>query len=60
MSVYGTLKAYACMLKLDFAKKELEKTLDEEADADKTLSKIAEGSLFTKGVNKKACGDDCK
>lgn len=54
VSVYGTLKAYACMLKLEAAEKLLDQSLLEKMNANKTLGKIAEGTIFTKGVNKKA------
>jgi len=54
--VYGTLKSYACLLKLDFAKKKLDESLHEEGKSDKALSEIAEGTFFSKGVNQKACG----
>lgn len=52
---YGTLRSFAKYLELD---KEisnlLQETLDEEGYADKTLTKIAEGSFFSSGVNKEA------
>ncbi len=52
---YGTLKAFAKILELDKKISNLLKeTLDEEGNADKTLTKIAEGGFFTSGVNKEA------
>lgn len=55
---YGTLKSFAQHLNLPSDIKSLiRETLDEEAGADKKLTKIAEGSLFTKGVNKEAATD---
>jgi ferritin-like metal-binding protein YciE len=59
MSVYRTLKAYASMLKLEVTEQLLDQSLKEEVNADKTLGKIAEGTIFTKGVNKKACSRGC-
>lgn len=38
---YGTVRAYARELNLDFVKTQLEKTLQEEYDADDLLSKLA-------------------
>jgi ferritin-like metal-binding protein YciE len=55
MAVYGTLKAFACMLNFEFAEKKFDESLEEESKADEKLSEIAEGTLFSKGVNKKAC-----
>lgn len=57
IAVYGTLKAFACLLKLDLAESKLDATLQEESNADKKLSKIAEGTFLSKGVNKKAAGE---
>lgn len=52
---YGTLRAFAKNLELDKKVSNLLKeTLDEEANADKTLTKIAEGGFFTSGINKEA------
>lgn len=52
---YGTLRSFAKYLELDDEIVELlQETLDEEGAADKTLTKIAEGSMFTKGINKEA------
>lgn len=51
---YGTAKAHAKMLDLSEIADLLDETLDEEAAADKKLTKIAEGSMFTSGINKQA------
>lgn len=52
---YGTLRSFAKILDLDSEISNLLKeTLDEEASADKKLTKIAEGSMFTTGVNQEA------
>lgn len=52
---YGTLRSFA--KHLDFDKEIidlLKETLEEEAAADKKLTKIADGSFFSSGVNKEA------
>ena len=53
---YGTLRSFAKYLDLESNIVDLlQDTLDEEGAADsKKLTKIAEGSLFTSGVNKEA------
>jgi ferritin-like metal-binding protein YciE len=51
---YGTVKRFAKMLDFDEAASLLDKTLQEEGAADHKLTKIAEGRLFSVGVNKKA------
>jgi ferritin-like metal-binding protein YciE len=51
---YGTARTLADMLDLDDAKDVLDQTLDEEASADKLLTKIATGGLFRSGVNQEA------
>lgn len=52
---YGTLRSFAKHLDLDSAVVDLlNDTLDEEAAADKKLTKIADGSIFSAGVNKEA------
>jgi ferritin-like metal-binding protein YciE len=52
---YGTLKSFAKHLDLDSEIIDLiDDILDEEATADKTLTKIATGSFFSSGVNQEA------
>lgn len=52
---YGSLRSFAKNLEFDNEIVNLiQDTLDEEVAADKGLTKIAEGSLFSSGVNKKA------
>lgn len=48
---YGTARTLADELGLDDAKDLLDQTLDEEADADKLLTKIATGGMFKTGIN---------
>jgi ferritin-like metal-binding protein YciE len=51
---YGTVKTLADHLDLGDAKGILDETLDEEAKADKLLTKIATGGAFKSGINQKA------
>lgn len=52
---YGTLRSFATYLELDEEISDLlQESLDEEGAADKALTKIAEGSLFSNGVNQEA------
>lgn len=54
ISAYGTMRTFAKELDLDEAADLLKETEKEEANADKKLTKIAEGGLVTTGVNQKA------
>lgn len=54
ISAYGTLRTFAKGLDMSEACDLLQESLNEEANADKTLTKIAEGSLLSTGVNAKA------
>lgn len=54
ISVYGTLRTFAKELGHDEIQNLLQDSLDEEANADKALTKIAEGGMLTAGVNYKA------
>lgn len=54
ISAYGTMRTFANELDLDEVANLLQETLDEEANADKKMTKIAMGGLFTSGVNQKA------
>lgn len=52
---YGTLRSFARFLELnDEVVDLLQEILDEEGHADRTLSRIAEGSFFTSSVNQEA------
>jgi ferritin-like metal-binding protein YciE len=51
---YGTAHTLADELGLDEARDLLDQTLDEEANADKLLTKIATGGMFRAGVNQAA------
>lgn len=54
IATYGTARAHARQLDLDQIADLLDETLDEESAADKKLSKIAEGTIFSTGVNQLA------
>jgi ferritin-like metal-binding protein YciE len=54
IAVYGSLKAFAKRLELDEVSYLLGESLKEEQKADAAFTKIAEGGLFTTGVNKEA------
>jgi ferritin-like metal-binding protein YciE len=54
IAAYGVAKAYADALGHDEAFRLLGDTLQEEGDADKVLTKIATGGLFSRGVNQEA------
>lgn len=54
IAAYGTAKAHAKILDLDDIADLLDETLQEEGNADKKLTKIAEGTVFTSGLNKLA------
>lgn len=52
---YGTLRSFAKHLKLDSEISDLlQDSLDEEGNADKKLTKIADGSFFSEGINQEA------
>jgi ferritin-like metal-binding protein YciE len=54
ISAYGTVRTFASQLDLNEVADLLQATLDEEGDADKKLTKIAEGGLFKTGINLEA------
>lgn len=54
MAGYGTVRTFADQLGFDDDKKLLQRTLDEEGETDKKLTSIAEGGLFSSGINEKA------
>ena len=54
IAAYGTARTLAGELGLSEAESLLEQTLDEEAQADKLLTKIATGGLMKSGVNESA------
>lgn len=51
---YGTLKAFASHLGYDDYRSLLEDSSEEESNANKTLTTLAEGSWFRKGINAEA------
>lgn len=54
IAVYGTLRTYANHLEMSDIADLLQASLDEEGNANKKLTSIAEGSFFTEGINEKA------
>ena len=54
IAAYGTVKAFAKRLGYNDAADLLDKTLDEEGNADKKLNKLAEGGMMTRSINKDA------
>jgi len=51
---YGTVRTFADQLGYSDAKDLLQQTLNEEGEADKKLTALAEGGLFKTGINEKA------
>ena len=51
---YGTARAFADQLDLDDVADLLQESLDEESSADRKLTSLAEGGLFSTGVNTNA------
>ena len=54
IAAYGTARTLADELDLDEAQDLLDQTLDEEANADKLLTKIATGGMLRSGINEQA------
>jgi ferritin-like metal-binding protein YciE len=54
MAGYGTVRTFAEVLGYDTVADTLQKTLDEEGDADHRLTDIAVGGFFSKGINQQA------
>lgn len=54
ISAYGTLRAFADHLNFDQDKALFDKTIQEEGDTDKKLTKLAEGGFMSEGINEKA------
>jgi ferritin-like metal-binding protein YciE len=54
ISAYGTMRTFAKEIDLDDVAALLKDTLDEEANADKKLTKIAKGGMFKSGINLQA------
>lgn len=54
MAAYGTIRTFAKELGFNDIADLLQESLDEEGNANKTLTKIAEGGMLSSGVNQKA------
>lgn len=55
MALYGSTRTFATHLDYTKAVDLLQKALNEESESNNTLTKIAEGGLFTTGINELAC-----
>jgi ferritin-like metal-binding protein YciE len=55
---YGTVRTYAKDLGFSSDSSLLQKSLDEEAETDKKLTKLAEGGLFKSGINDQASREE--
>jgi ferritin-like metal-binding protein YciE len=55
---YGTVRTYAKELGFSSDSSLLQKTLDEEGETDKKLTSLAEGGLFSSGINEKAAREE--
>ena len=53
---YGTVRTFARHLKQDEHVRILQTTLDEEAQTDELLTKLAEGGISNEGINEEAEG----
>jgi ferritin-like metal-binding protein YciE len=51
---YGTVRTFANQLGFDKDQSILQKTLDEEGETDKKLTSLAEGGIFSTGINEEA------
>lgn len=54
MAGYGSVRTYAKELGYKDAENLLQQTLNEEGEADKLLTKLAEGGFFSTGINQEA------
>lgn len=54
IAAYGTARAFADQLDMDDVADLLQESLDEESSADRKLTSLAEGGLFSTGVNTNA------
>ncbi len=54
MAAYGSLRTYANLLGYDKEAERLQHILNQEGEADKKLTQLAEGDLFEDGINEAA------
>jgi ferritin-like metal-binding protein YciE len=54
MATYGSMRTWAREMEYPDIADLLQDTLDEEGDTDRKLTKLAEGGMFSKGLNEKA------
>lgn len=55
MAVYGTARTFARHLNFNDSMELLQRALNEEGEKDRQLTRIAEGGLFSTGINEEAC-----
>jgi ferritin-like metal-binding protein YciE len=58
IATYGAAMSFANEMGHDYAADLLQQTLDEESDADKLLTSLAEGGLLSDGINSKAAKEE--
>jgi ferritin-like metal-binding protein YciE len=54
IAAYGSVRTYADMLGYPNAAEMLQRTLDEEGETDKKLTRLAEGGILSEGINQEA------
>lgn len=54
MAAYGSVRTYANLLGYSGVADKLQNILDQEGETDKKLTKLAEGGLFSEGINESA------
>lgn len=55
MAIYGSARTFARHLDYNKTMDSLQRALNEEGEADRKLTKLAEGGVFTTGINEQAC-----
>lgn len=55
MALYGTARTFARHLEYNKAMGALQRSLNEETEMDRKLTRLAEGGIFTTGINEEAC-----
>jgi ferritin-like metal-binding protein YciE len=55
MAIYGTARTFARHLDFNRSMDILQRCLNEEGEVDRKLTRIAEGGVFTTGINEQAC-----
>lgn len=55
IAVYGTARTFCRHLNFNKATELLQRSLNDEGEADRQLTRLAEGGIFTTGINEEAC-----